>query len=143
MRKINKIILHCTATPECRPTSVEEIRSWHKARGWSDIGYHYVVHIDGKVSEGRPVERQGAHVKGHNKDSIGIAYVGGVDKDTLQPLDTRTEEQISSLYELIMNLMKDNPDATLHGHNEFSSKACPSFEVAKEYENIITFFGRQ
>ena len=101
------------------------------------------MHIDGKVSIGRPLRRSGAHVKGHNKDSIGIAYVGGVDKDTLQPLDTRTEEQISSLYELIMNLMKDHPDATLHGHNEFSSKACPSFEVAKEYENIITFFGRQ
>jgi N-acetylmuramoyl-L-alanine amidase len=101
------------------------------------------VHIDGTISEGRPVERQGAHVKSHNKDSIGIAYVGGIDKDNFQPLDTRTEEQISSLYEIIMNLMKDYPNATLHGHNEFSSKACPSFEVAKEYENIICFFGRQ
>ena len=101
------------------------------------------MHIDGKISEGRPVERQGAHVKGHNKHSIGIAYVGGIDKDTYQPLDTRTPEQISSLYEIIMNLMKDYPDATLHGHNEFSNKACPSFEVAKEYENIICFFGRQ
>ena len=143
MRKINKIILHCTATPEGRPTSVNEIRSWHKARGWSDIGYHYIVHIDGTISEGRPIERQGAHVKSHNKDSIGIAYVGGIDKDNFQPLDTRTPEQISSLYEIIMNLMKDYPNATLHGHNEFSSKACPSFEVAKEYENIICFFGRQ
>lgn len=144
MRKINKIILHCTATPECRPTSVEEIRSWHvKGRGWSDIGYHYVVHLDGSVSEGRPIERQGAHVKGFNKNSIGIAYVGGISKDHFEPLDTRTEEQKDSLYEIIMNLMKDFPEATLHGHNEFSNKACPSFDVAEIYENIICFFGRQ
>ena len=143
MRKINKIILHCTATPEGRLTSVKDIRSWHKARGFSDIGYHYIVHIDGSISKGRPEEKQGAHVKGHNKDSIGIAYVGGIDKNTFQPLDTRTEKQKSSLHEIIMNLMKDYPDATLHGHNEFSSKACPSFDVSKEYENIISFFGRQ
>ena len=143
MRKINKIILHCTATPEGRPTSVKDIRSWHKARGFSDIGYHYIVHIDGSISKGRPEEKQGAHVKGHNKDSIGIAYVGGIDKNNFQPLDTRTEKQKSSLHGLIMNLMKDYPDATLHGHNEFSSKACPSFDVSKEYENIISFFGRQ
>lgn len=144
MRKINKIILHCTATPECRPTSVEEIRRWHvEGRGWSDIGYHYVVHLDGSVSVGRPLRRSGAHCKGHNKNSIGIAYVGGIDRIDFKPLDTRTEEQISSLYELIMNLMKDYPEATLHGHNEFSNKACPSFDVNKEYENIICFFGRQ
>jgi N-acetylmuramoyl-L-alanine amidase len=143
MRKINKIILHCTATPEGRPTSVKEIRSWHKARGFSDIGYHYIVHIDGSISKGRPEEKMGAHVQGHNKDSIGVAYVGGIDKNNFQPLDTRTEEQKSSLYEIIMNLMKNYPDATLHGHNEFSSKACPSFDVSKEYGNIICFFGRQ
>ena len=69
MRDISKAIVHCTATPEGRPTTVEDIRSWHKARGWSDIGYHYVIYLDGSVHEGRPVERMGAHCKGQNKGS--------------------------------------------------------------------------
>lgn len=143
MRKINKIILHCTATPEGRHTTVEDVRRWHLDRGWSDIGYHYLVYLDGSVVKGRPVERSGSHVKGLNKNSIGIAYVGGIDRVNFKPLDTRTEKQKSSLYELIMNLMKDYPDATLHGHNEFSSKACPSFDVATEYKDVICFFDRQ
>ena len=144
MRKINKIILHCTATPEGRHTTVEDVRRWHvDGRGWSDIGYHYLVYLDGSVVKGRPVERSGAHVKGLNKDSIGIAYVGGIDRINFKPLDTRTEKQKSSLYELIMNLMKDYPDATLHGHNEFAAKACPSFDVATAYEDVICFFDRQ
>ena len=66
MRKIDKIILHCTATPEGRDVSVNAIKKWHTDKGWSDIGYHYVVSLDGLVEEGRPVVRQGAHVRGHN-----------------------------------------------------------------------------
>lgn len=144
MRKINKIILHCTATPEGRHTTIEDVRRWHvDGRGWSDIGYHYLVYLDGSVVKGRPVKRSGAHVKGLNKNSIGIAYVGGIDRINFKPLDTRTEKQKSSLYELIMNLMKDYPDATLHGHNEFAAKACPSFDVATEYKDVICFFDRQ
>ncbi len=64
MRDINKIILHCSATPEGRDVSVDTIRKWHLDRGWSDIGYHYVVGLNGVISEGRPVERHGAHVRG-------------------------------------------------------------------------------
>jgi N-acetylmuramoyl-L-alanine amidase len=101
MRDINKIIVHCTATPEGRETSVADIRSWHKQRGWSDIGYHYVVQLDGTVNEGRPVEIAGAHVKGQNKNSIGITYVGGVDKRLLTPKDTRTKEQKESLLKML------------------------------------------
>lgn len=139
MRDINKIILHCTATPEGRDVSVDTIRQWHLDRGWSDIGYHYIIDIEGNLHEGRPVERQGAHVRGHNKGSIGITYVGGVDSN-MNPKDTRTEKQKERLEALIMDLMNGYPNSTIHGHNEFSSKACPSFDVQKEYIDIINYF---
>ena len=139
MRRIDKIILHCTATPEGRAVSVNEIRQWHLDRGWSDIGYHYIIDIKGNLQEGRPLRRAGAHVRGHNKGSIGIAYVGGVDSD-LKPKDTRTDCQKGRLKAFIMDLMDEYPNATLHGHNEFSSKACPSFEVQDEYQDIIEFY---
>lgn len=139
MRKINKIILHCTATPEGRDVSAGTIRQWHLDRGWSDIGYHYVVCLDGRVEEGRPVKRQGAHVKGHNKGSIGITYVGGCDSE-MNPKDTRTKLQKETLDALITDLMNKYSNSTLHGHNEFSSKACPSFDVQKEYKELIEDF---
>jgi len=137
MRAINKIILHCSATPEGRHTTVEDIRLWHKQRGWSDIGYHYVVYLDGTVHEGRPIERSGAHVFGLNKNSIGICYVGGVDKNNLKAKDTRTSEQIMALDLLLGSLLDDFKGATLHGHNEFANKACPSFDVQDEYRYLI------
>jgi N-acetylmuramoyl-L-alanine amidase len=137
MRDINKIILHCSATREGQDISTETIRGWHvNERGWSDIGYHYVVLLDGTVDKARPVERQGAHVRGHNKGSIGICYIGGCDAD-MNPKDTRTDLQKESLTELISYLMDSYEDATLHGHNEFSSKACPSFNVKEQYKELI------
>lgn len=143
MRHINRIILHCTATREGKDYSVDTIRKWHTDKGWSDIGYHYLVARDGAIYEGRPVERMGAHVRGYNANSIGIAYVGGVEaqrnsKGGWTAKDTRTEEQKESLDLLITKLLKEYPDASLHGHNEFSSKACPSFDVQKEYNYIIS-----
>ena len=139
MRNINKIILHCTATPEGRDVSVETIKKWHTDKGWSDIGYHYVVSLDGLVEEGRPVVRQGAHVRGHNKHSIGVTYVGGCDKN-MDPKDTRTDKQKEALEVFLKSLMNEYPNSTLHGHNEFSSKACPSFDVQKEYVELINHF---
>ena len=137
MRDINKIILHCSATREGQDISTETIRGWHvNERGWSDIGYHYVVLLDGTVDKARPVERQGAHVRGKNKGSIGVCYIGGCDAD-MNPKDTRNEAQKKSLEELITYLMESYDDATLHGHNEFSSKACPSFNVEEEYKELI------
>ena len=79
MRDINKIIIHCSATPEGRDVNTETIRQWHTAKGWSDIGYHYVIELDGSVNMGRDIDRIGAHTKGHNTGSIGICYVGGMD----------------------------------------------------------------
>ena len=141
MRQINKIIVHCTATREGAPVSLDTVRRWHLERGWSDIGYHYLILLDGTIERGRPEERQGAHVRGHNRNSIGVSYVGGVDRN-LKAKDTRTQDQKDSLHNLLSNLMASYEDATLHGHNEFSNKACPSFDVAKEYEYIKTLYER-
>ena len=135
MRKIDKIIVHCTATPEGRPVSVEEIDSWHKQRGWSQIGYHYVVQLDGTINEGRPVNISGAHCKGHNKTSIGITYVGGCDSN-MEPKDTRTDKQILSLEYLVGYLCASHPGAEVYGHRDFSTKACPSFDAKTECKPI-------
>tara|TARA_R100000951_G_scaffold59016_1_gene49699 strand:+ start:816 stop:1223 length:408 start_codon:yes stop_codon:yes gene_type:complete len=135
MRKINKIIIHCSATKEGNKISAATIDRWHKDRGWSGIGYHYVVSLNGNIEYGRPIDKQGAHVKNHNKGSIGICYIGGLD-DYLNPKDTRTQEQKESLLDLIKTLKRLNPGATVHGHNEFAAKACPCFNVEEEYCNI-------
>ena len=137
MRKIKKIIIHCTATPEGRDVSLKEVRQWHtKERGWSDIGYHFLVLLDGSVEEGRPLERTGAHTKGHNWDSIGIAYVGGLDSE-MNSKDTRNDKQKDSLVDLLCQL-KDAYGGVIYGHNNYSTKACPGFDAKKEYDNIST-----
>ena len=137
MRKINKIIIHCSATPQNRKVSVNTIRKWHLQRGFNDIGYHYVIHLDGKISVGRPIEKVGAHCAYENRGSIGICYVGGMTKDMRNPKDTRTQAQKDSLIKLMHELIyKYNKDMTIHGHNEYANKACPCFDVQKEYANL-------
>lgn len=136
MRDIDKIIIHCSATPEGRHTTVEEIKQWHLQRGWKDIGYHYVIYLDGTIHRGRPESVVGAHCSGYNKNSIGVCYIGGVAKDGKTPKDTRTEGQKRALREILNRLKRDYPKATLHGHNEFANKACPSFNVKEEYKNL-------
>lgn len=130
MRNIDKIIIHCTATPEGKDYTVDEIRGWHvRGNGWKDIGYHFVVHLDGEVSLGRPVNQIGAHCKGQNASSIGIAYVGGCTPDGKTPRDTRTPAQKKALRNLVAILKHSFPGATVHCHNEFANKACPSFKI--------------
>ena len=138
MREINRIILHCSATREGEDISTETIRDWHvNKRGWSDIGYHFVVLLDGTIEAGRPLDRVGAHTKGHNKDSIGICIVGGVDADN-NPKDTMDGCQEAAVKELIYSLrMVWDKHLTLHGHNEFSNKACPSFKVKDRFPNHL------
>jgi N-acetylmuramoyl-L-alanine amidase len=132
-RKIDKIFIHCSATPEGRDVKTETIKSWHvKGNGWSDIGYHFVIELDGAVKNGRPLHRSGAGVKGHNAHSIHVCYIGGMDKDK-NAKDTRTDAQRKALDQLVAELKMDHPTATIHGHNEFAAKACPSFDVQKEY----------
>ena len=136
MRKVNKIIIHCTATPEGRDVTIDEVRRWHvKERGWRDVGYHFLIRLDGTVEEGRPIEMTGAHTRGHNWDSIGIAYAGGMSKDMTEPEDTRTDEQKDSFVDLLCQL-HDCYGGTIYGHRDFSEKACPSFDAKTEYENI-------
>ena len=137
MRKINKIIIHCSATPQGREVSVSTIRKWHLKRRFSDIGYHYVIHLDGKISVGRDISRNGAHCSYENIGSIGICYVGGMSKDMKKAKDTRTQAQKDSLIKLMQELIYTyNWDMTIHGHNEFANKACPSFNVQEEYANL-------
>ena len=135
MRQINKIIIHCSATPEGRKTSAEEIKSWHLERGFSDIGYHYIVHLDGLISYGRNIEKIGAHSRGQNKMSIGVCYIGGLD-ECLDPKDTRTPQQKESLLILLKTLKKLHSKAVIYGHRDFSEKACPSFNAFDEYKFI-------
>lgn len=129
MRKITEIILHCAATPEGKDFTVADIDRWHRARKFNGIGYHYVIYRDGTVHAGRPVERSGAHCTGHNAQSVGVCYIGGCATDGKTPKDTRTPAQRAALTSLVKKLLKQYPGATVHGHNEFANKACPSFNV--------------
>ena len=137
MRKINKLIVHCSATPEGKDVKTETIRDWHvNGNHWTDIGYHYVIELDGSVHKGRDENVIGAHCSGQNANSIGICYVGGVAKDGKTPKDTRTDAQKYSLLELLKELKAKYPNATIHGHREFAAKACPSFDAKSEYKDI-------
>lgn len=132
MRKIDEIIIHCSATPEGRDHSVADITAWHRARGFRTIGYHYLMHIDGRVERGRPESEIGAHCLGHNARSIGVCYVGGLASDCKTPKDTRTPEQRRMLRELVKGLQRKYRGAKVYGHRDFAAKACPCFDVATE-----------
>lgn len=136
MRKINEIIVHCSATPAGKPYTVEDIDKWHRQRGFDGIGYHFVVYLDGSVHKGRSLEKVGAHCLGHNKNSIGVCYVGGLTADGKMINDTRTLAQKLSLQRLLAELKAQFPDAEIHGHRDFAAKACPSFDATKEYKSI-------
>lgn len=141
MRKIDTIVVHCSATPEGRAVSVSTIRQWHLDRGWRDIGYHYIIGLNGEIWPGRPITQRGAHVRGHNTGSIGICYVGGVTNDgRLAPKDTRTPAQKTSLLSLIRGLMTDYPAINkICGHRDFPgvNKACPCFDAIPEYDFLF------
>lgn len=136
-RTITEIIIHCSATPEGRDYTVEDIRRWHKDRGWSDIGYHYVIYRNGHIEPGRDVDIIGAHCVGHNTHSIGICYVGGVARDGKTAKDTRTLAQKAALLSLLVDLHKLYPKAIIVGHHDYDKgKSCPSFDAKTEYHNI-------
>lgn len=135
-RQINEIIVHCTATPEHRHYTVQDVRRWHKQQGWSDIGYHYLVLLDGTVEQGRDVDLVGAHCQGHNSHSIGVCYVGGVTADGKTAKDTRTEKQKTALLRLLLELRHLYPKANIYGHRDFATKACPSFDARNEYRKL-------
>lgn len=149
MRTIKHIVVHCTATKMNKNFTASEIDIWHKQRGWSGIGYHYVIGINGEIEKGRPDWKIGAHVKGHNRHSIGVVYVGGLNNDRA-PKDTRTPAQKQSLLRLLRELKSLYPSAEILGHRDFSKdingngiiepfefmKACPCFSAKEEYKHI-------
>ena len=150
MRKINLIVVHCSATPEGRDVTAADINKMHIARGFKKIGYHYVVRLDGTVEMGRKENEIGAHAKGYNANSIGVCYVGGLASDGKTPKDTRTPAQKSALKKLLHTLKQRYPDARIVGHRDLSPdtnhngkvdqwewiKACPCFDAIPEYANI-------
>ena len=142
-RRINRIVVHCSATREGQFVNAATIRGWHKAKGWRDIGYHWVHLLDGTIEPGRTEDMIGSHVEGHNADSIGIVYVGGLAANGTTPKDTRTAAQRSSLGQQLVALANRYPAATICGHRDLSPdrdgdgvvepsewmKACPSFDA--------------
>lgn len=132
MRKITEIILHCSATPAGRDISAADINRWHRERGFRCIGYHYVIRLDGSIEHGRPESEIGAHCIGHNAQSIGICYIGGLSPDGSRPLDTRTPQQRISLSHLIRQLKERFPRIKIYGHRDFANKNCPCFDIHKE-----------
>lgn len=136
MRRIDEIIVHCSASRAGADFSAADIDRWHRARGWKGIGYHYVVRLDGAIEKGRDEAEVGAHCTGHNRNSIGICYIGGVKADGVTPADTRTPAQREALLALLQRLKARYPEAKIYGHRNFAAKACPSFDATKEYAGL-------
>lgn len=131
MKVIKYLIVHCSATPETMDIGVEEIRRWHRQRGWLDVGYHKIIRRDGTVEDGRPITAPGAHARGFNHVSIGICLIGGVESDVKKPEANYTHAQWDALEALIRDLLVMHPDAEVLGHRDLPkvNKDCPSFDV--------------
>ncbi|MFC1014268.1 N-acetylmuramoyl-L-alanine amidase [Pasteurella multocida] len=160
MFPILKIVIHCSATQNGKSlatknqTAAQVIDGWHKQRGYSRIGYHYVIDVDGTLETGRKVGEMGAHVKGHNKQSIGICLVGGITKDGKNHGEY-TEAQWKTLYKLLRELESQHPQAKIYGHRDLSPdlngdgsitpnewlKTCPCFDVWSwlDSEQVINY----
>lgn len=124
------IVLHCSATPSTADIGTTEIRQWHRTKGWSDIGYHFVIRRDGEVEAGRSLEEIGSHVRNHNARSLGVCLVGGVDARR-RPKNNFTVAQWGALKDLLADLQLRFSSSRVIGHRDFPgvSKACPSFDA--------------
>lgn len=133
MREINEIIVHCADTKTSQDFDIEDIRRWHtdpkpKGRGWSDVGYHYYIKLNGKLQIGRPIERSGAHCSGRNKNSVGVCFEGGKDQ-TGEKWNNPTTEQFHTFKGLKTYLFLLFGEVKISGHYEYSSKSCPNFDI--------------
>lgn len=131
-REITFIVVHCSATDDGSDIGVEEIRDMHLKRGFDDIGYHFVVRRTGMIEVGRPEDKIGAHVEGHNSNSVGVCLIGGVEADDkLRAEFNYTRSQMRALERLLTDLTAKYPKAEVLGHKDFPSvaKACPCFDV--------------
>ncbi|WP_263264296.1 N-acetylmuramoyl-L-alanine amidase [Pseudomonas sp. RIT-PI-S] len=138
------LIVHCSATRASATVRAADIRRWHLAQGWADIGYHYVICRDGTLETGRPEGAVGSHVRGFNQASVGICLVGGLDPNG-KPENNFTSEQFACLHTLLGDLKGRYPGAQIRGHRDFSPdrngdgkitpnefiKACPCFDVTQ------------
>lgn len=140
MRPINEIIVHCTGTIPSESTTVEVVRKYHmEHNGWKDIGYHYLVYLNGSIHAGRPIDQVGAHCKDHNEGTVGICYVGGLVAKN-KAGDTRTEAQKTALRNLVKALKYCFPTITkVSGHCDYANKACPCFDAKAEYDNLVKY----
>lgn len=139
---IRRIFIHCSATREGQDIDAATIKRWHLAQGWSDIGYHFVIRIDGTIEHGRAENVAGSHVQGFNTGSIGVVYIGGLDPQG-RTKDTRTPAQKAAMARLVRELVKAYPGSDVLGHRDASPdrdgdgvvephewlKACPCFDV--------------
>ena len=130
MRRIDLIVIHCTASRPDQHLSLAMLDQMHKARGWKCCGYHYYITRDGQLYQGRPEEMVGAHARHYNAHSIGICYEGGLDASG-HAADTRTPAQKATMLTLLQSLKLDYPNAEIMGHCELEGvhKACPCFDV--------------
>ncbi|MCR5394172.1 MAG: N-acetylmuramoyl-L-alanine amidase [Bacteroidales bacterium] len=150
MSMLQRLVLHCTATPEGREVTSDEIRAWHTdpvskgGRGWKQVGYTDMIHLDGSV-ERLVNNNEDANVdpweitngaKGYNSTSRHVVYVGGLSKDCKTPKDTRTAAQLESMERYVKDFRRKFPDVAIVGHNELAAKACPSFNVPKWLQEI-------
>ena len=164
MKTIDAIVIHCSATRAGQDVRAADIDKWHKERGFARIGYNFVIDLDGTIEDGRPLTMDGAHCntagvsgQSYNKHSIGICYVGGLDKDG-NPADTRTDAQKQALADLVYKLMDEHPGIVeVIGHRDASPdkngdgtisknewiKQCPCFDVRSEFPVATCIAKRQ
>lgn len=127
-RQINRIVLHCTATSQ--QATVEAIQNyWKNNLGWKNPGYHFIIGVDGTVYMLLHPNKVSNGARGYNSDSLHISYIGGINKNTRKPEDTRTKEQKAAMKRLVKQYLRKLGDIPVIGHNEISNKACPSFDV--------------
>lgn len=141
MKQVDYIVIHSAATPETMDIGVEDIRRWHRQKGWLEVGYHKVIRRDGTVEDGRALNVPGAHARGFNHRSVGICLAGGVESDKKTPECNFTHAQWDALGELVADL-KDHdmfPNAEVVGHRDLPkvNKACPCFDVASWWDAYL------
>lgn len=150
MAALKYLVLHCTATPEGREVTADDIRRWHTSpvsaggRGWRQVGYTDLIHLDGAVE--RLVDNnEDANVDpweitngaaGYNSVSRHVVYAGGCALDGKTPKDTRTVMQRSAMERYVRDFHRRFPLVRIVGHNELAAKACPSFDVQRWLKSI-------
>ena len=137
-RRIEFLVVHCSATRVNIPFTEEQLLECHLLRGFRGIGYHFYITKDGVLHETRPMSQIGAHALGFNLHSIGVCYEGGLD-ELGKPADTRTPQQRETLRRVLSELKSLFPQARIMGHYQLSAnihKACPCYNPMEEYKDL-------